>query len=275
MTASKVLVACPNHVVKEYSFQRWIDAVTNLTYPNYDILVVDNSPGGELAERYGAQVPIVVLDASDRPEIAIDEGWSRPTIVRINRSMELIRQHFLTGGYSHWMNIESDVIPPPDVIEVLLESGRGGDLISHTYTDRKGGHVWIENGIGCSLFSRPLIEAVGWQDAGRLYPDSWLWSRVMAQARTYRTVKLWGYLDEIDHVEDPLAEKTAATLDFARRAQDAERKAAAPRFARRARQFAGRKAERLFVRLAKRARQFSRGAGEEARAPGMNLLRRG
>jgi len=260
VTASKVLVACPNHVVKEYSFQRWIDAVTNLTYPNYDILVVDNSPGGELAERYGAQVPIVVLDASDRPEIAIDEGWSPPTIVRINKSMELIRQHFLAGGYSHWMNVESDVIPPPDVIEVLLESGRGGDWISHTYPDR-GGHGWIENGIGCSLFSRPLIEAVGWQDPAGLPPDSWLWSRVMAQPRTYRTrtyrsVKLFGYLDEIDHVEDPLAEKTAATLDFARRAQDAERKAAAPRFARRARQFAGRKAERLFVRLAKRARQF-------------------
>ncbi len=133
MTASKVLVACPNHVVKEYSFQRWIDAVTNLTYPNYDILVVDNSPGGELAERYGAQVPIVVLDASDLPESDRPRPWGASGWARVNRSMELIRQHFLAGDYSHWMNIESDVIPAPDVIEVLLEWGRGSDLIAHAY----------------------------------------------------------------------------------------------------------------------------------------------
>ena len=255
MTASKILVACPNHVVKEYSFQRWIDAVTNLTYPNYDILVVDNSPGGGLAERYGAQVPIVVLDVSDLPE-PIDQarggtGW----LFAVNRSMELIRQHFLAGDYSHWMNIESDVIPPPDVIEVLLETGRGGDLISHTYRTRGSDVAWIDYGIGCSLFSRRLIEAVGWQEAGGpsdgppAPPDGWLWSHVGAQARTYRTVKLSGYL-EVDHLEDPLVTREAAVRKFAKRVQKR------PRFARRARQFAGGKAADLFVRLAIRARQF-------------------
>ena len=42
-----ILVACPTHEVKEYAFQRWIDNVKNLTYPNYTILVADNSPPRE------------------------------------------------------------------------------------------------------------------------------------------------------------------------------------------------------------------------------------
>ena len=207
MTPSKILVACPNHLVKEYSFQRWIDNVTNLTYPSYDVLVVDNSPGGELAAKYGSQVPITALD------IGASDAAPATTRVRLNRSMEVIRQHFLAGDYSHWMNIESDVIPQPDVIEFLLEWGRGSDWISHNYPSPGPDS---QQGIGCSLLSRRLIEKFGWQGAEDLAtPDGWLWGHVRPRASEYPTVELWGYLD-VEHLVEPETAKRAAAVRLAR-----------------------------------------------------------
>ncbi len=193
VTCPKVLVACPNHIVKEYSFPFWIDTVTNLTYPNYDVLVVDNSPNGELAERYGRRVPIVKLDTVGI-EDEMDRAWTR-----MDRSMEAIRQYFLTGDYEYGMNIESDVIPQPDVIEKLLFWGRSSDWISHAYPN-KGRETLAEQGIGCSLLSRRLIESVSWDGVEeRTTPDNWLWQHVQPLASEYPTVQLWGHL-EVQHL---------------------------------------------------------------------------
>jgi hypothetical protein len=190
MQPSNILVACPNHIVKEHSFQRWIDNVTGLTYPSYDILVVDNSPRGELRKKYGSRVPIVELDTA---------GIDDLSIVRMNRSMEIIRETFLTGDYSHWMNIESDIIPQQDVIEVSLDWGRDSDWISHAYPFQ-GENILVEHGIGCSLLSRRLIENFSWQGAeSNALPDSWLWQQVRPRASEFPTMELWGYIT-VEHL---------------------------------------------------------------------------
>lgn len=183
----KILVACPNHLVKEYSFQRWIDNVKSLTYPDFDILVVDNSSKGELVNRYGGQIPMLALDT---------EGIEDLAVTRINRSMELIRQKFLEGDYTHWLDIESDVIPQSDVIEVLMKWGKGSDWISHAYPSREGGDELAQQGIGCSLLSRRLLTKFGWSDAeDSTTPDGWLWEHVKPVASQYPTMELWGYLN--------------------------------------------------------------------------------
>jgi hypothetical protein len=187
---SNILVACPNHLVKEYAFERWITNVTGLTYPRYDILVVDNSPRGELCNKYGSQVPIIALDTV---------GIEDQSIARMNRSMEVIREHFLAGDYSHWMNVESDIIPQRDVIEVSLEWGRDSDWISHAYPFQ-GENILVEHGIGCSLLSRRLIESFSWQGAeSTALPDNWLWSQVRPYASEFPTMELWGYI-AIEHL---------------------------------------------------------------------------
>jgi hypothetical protein len=190
MQTSNILVACPNDIVKEYSFQRWITNVTSLTYPSYDILVVDNSPRGELSKKYGSQVPIIELDTG---------GIEDQPIVRMNRSMEVIRKYFLAGDYSHWMNIESDIIPQLDVIELSLDWGRHSDWISHAYPFQ-GENVLIEHGIGCSLLSRHLIENFSWHGAeSNALPDNWLWQQVRPYASEFPTMELWGYI-EVTHL---------------------------------------------------------------------------
>ena len=44
-TYPKILVACPTFDGKIYCLDRWVDAVRKIDYPNYSMLLVDNSVG--------------------------------------------------------------------------------------------------------------------------------------------------------------------------------------------------------------------------------------
>gem|GEM_PF-6976110 len=184
----KILVACPTHQVKEYCFQEWIDNVKNLTYPNYDILVVDNSPDDSYVKKWGDQVPMIHLSNQDQDPQRMGN--------RICKSMAVIQKHFLAGNYTHWMNIEADIIPPKDVIETLLKYGQDADWISHCYKTLPTGDT-VQQGIGCSLLSRKLMTDFDWSKADDT-PDSELWNFAKPKMREddkYKTVEIWGVMD--------------------------------------------------------------------------------
>lgn len=189
----KILVACPTHEVKDYAMQRWLDTIKGFTYPNYDILLVDNSPNGEMIARYGDQVKMLKLPT---------EGIEDRMVTRINRSMEMIRQEFLKGDYKYWCDIEIDVMPQPDTIEVLLKYGRDADWIAHAYPGRNSGdNILAQQGIGCCLLSRRLMENFDFKDAeDNTTPDGWLWDHVRPFAQDYPTIELWGVLPDIRHI---------------------------------------------------------------------------
>lgn len=176
----RILVACPVHECKEYAFARWTAAVESLTYPAFDVLVVDNSPTTDFMDRWKARVSMVHVGAD--PERAM---------LRITQSMEVIRKHFLEGNYSHWFNLEADVIPPPDIIERLLSLGGNADWISHAYPQR-GGDRDDQQGIGCSLLSRRMMQDFSFAQCGDNSPDGWLWAQVRP-LRKYQVMELWGY----------------------------------------------------------------------------------
>lgn len=184
----KILVAMPTHQVKEYAFQQWIDNVKNLTYPYYDILVVDNSPDDSYVKKWGDQVPMIHLPGQDQDPQRRGE--------RICNSMAVIQKHFLAGNYTHWMNIEADNIPPKDVIEVLLKYGQDADWISHCYQALPG-HDTMQQGIGCSLLSRRLMTDFDWSKQADT-PDSELWNFAKPDIRKshdYKTCELWNIID--------------------------------------------------------------------------------
>lgn len=191
----KILVACPTHLVKDYSMQRWIDNVKSFTYPNLDILLVDNSPHGEMIAKYGDQVKMIKLPA---------EGIEDLVVTRINRSMEVIRQEFLQGDYAYWCDIEIDVIPPSNAIELLLKYGKDSDWIAHAYPARNSSDNQLaQQGIGLCLLSRKLLENFSFKDSeDSIGPDAWLWDRVRPQAEEYPTVELWGHLPNVKHLSD-------------------------------------------------------------------------
>lgn len=181
----KVLVAMPTYDGKEYCFQEWIDNVKNFTYPNYDILVVDNSKTEDYYNKYKSQIPMVHL--TFRPDEK-DDG-----MYRVCRSMAEIQRHFLKEGYTHWMNIEADVIPSKDVIEILMKF-QPADWVAHTYPASPT-KTWIA-GIGCSLLSRKLMTDFNWADETLAddSPDSELWSWCQKHGG-YKTVELYYFMD--------------------------------------------------------------------------------
>lgn len=183
----KILVTCPVHECKEYSFQRWINNTKSLTYPNFDILVVDNSPTVDFVNRYQDQVPMKHIEADPAPE-----QW----LNRICQSMAVVQKHFLAGNYTHWMNIEADNIPPVNIIETLLKYGQDADWISHCYPTTGGA---LEQGIGCSLLSRKLMTDFDWNTAADS-PDAELWEFVRKSGK-YKTVELWN-IAEVQHLKE-------------------------------------------------------------------------
>lgn len=175
----KILVACCTHECKSYAEERWSNNVSKFTYPNYDVLVVDNSPCPR-----DTKVNFPVLWKDSNQELAM---------LRVTRSMEVIRRHFLEGNYKYWFNLEIDVIPEPhDVIERMLELGDESDWISHAYPNRGSDGTDDQQGIGCSFLSRRMCESVDFNQPGDNMPDSWLWDRVRP-TRKFKTMDLWGY----------------------------------------------------------------------------------
>lgn len=184
----KILVACPTHISKNYSFSAWIESINLLTYPNYEVFVVDNSPNGEMIEKYGKQIQMVQLENPS-------ENWLK----RINASMEVIRTKFLAGSYAYWLNLECDIIAPPNVIETLVRHAVIGDVCwtAHAYPF-KGHEIQTHSGIGCSLLSRRLINDFSFLDAIGDSPDVWLWEEVK-KAKKYPVLELWEFM-KIKHL---------------------------------------------------------------------------
>lgn len=184
----KVLIACPNHYFKEYAFAQWIEAVNNIDYPNKEVLVADNSNNMEFFDRWKDKVPMVHLE--------MNEGPNR----RIALSMEYLRKHFINGDARWWFNLESDIIPDPSVLNVMLEYGKGCDWISHYYPDRTD-PLNITNGFGCNIFSRKLMENESFSEAPEeTTTDGWFWHGKVKNNFKYKMTEGW-HLFGIQHLD--------------------------------------------------------------------------
>lgn len=180
----KILVACPVHEIKEYAMQEWIDAIKALDYLNYDILLVDNSPNLDFMNRWCDQVPMLHVDI-DVPDSEFCQ--------RIAKSMELIRQKFIEGDYESWINIEIDVIIPPEAIKVLRKWTTDCDWVSHVYPARGSGNdEECQSGVGIAMFSRKLMTDFDFKDTNGEGPDAWLWRQVRPSGK-YKSAEMWSY----------------------------------------------------------------------------------
>lgn len=114
MNEPKVLVAAPIYSGKDYIFKEWYNLITHLNYPNYDWLIVDNSRMESYAvglRRKGYQKVIHIPRG----------GNSRKGIARAS---EYIRRYAINNGYDYIMFIESDLLPPKDIIQRLMKHNK-------------------------------------------------------------------------------------------------------------------------------------------------------
>lgn len=111
----RVLVATPTTSAKRYILALWLRTLQRLTYANKDILIVDNSDDGGAYAQMIADLGFPVV-RSRHMENPYDQ---------LIAARNLIREHAVANGYDYWLSLESDVIPPEDVIERLLAHGKG------------------------------------------------------------------------------------------------------------------------------------------------------
>ncbi|MFA6501437.1 MAG: hypothetical protein WCT85_01485 [Parachlamydiales bacterium] len=105
----KVLLACPLSIYKDYVIPDWLNFIQTLTYPNYDIFLVDNSHDPS----YHKKLRKMGFDV----EYVKPEGESRFYMAECD---EIIRNKVLYEGYDYLMRIECDVFTPRNIIEVLM-----------------------------------------------------------------------------------------------------------------------------------------------------------
>ncbi len=119
MTQPKILIGCPTSEHKAYCFQEYLEGIKALTYPNFDVLLVDNSQDNNYFNKISKLLPTIKGPFIEN---------ARP---RIAESRNLLRQKFLEGDYDYFLSLEQDVVPPKDVIERLLAHNK--KVISGVY----------------------------------------------------------------------------------------------------------------------------------------------
>lgn len=108
----KVLIAAPQHESKKYCWDEWRDRVKNLTYPNYDVFIAENSETEDFSEQ-------IKSDGFICKRI----GYNINSVLeRTTKAHEACRLYALNNGYDYMLHLETDVLPPLDVVERLLAS---------------------------------------------------------------------------------------------------------------------------------------------------------
>jgi GT2 family glycosyltransferase len=116
----KILVGCPTSFHKEYALEEYAKAIKALTYKNIDILLVDNSEGNE----YFKKIQKLNLPVIKGP-------YFKSARDRIIASRNLLRENVLRNNYDYFFSLEQDVLPPPDILEKLLQHNK--KLITAVY----------------------------------------------------------------------------------------------------------------------------------------------
>jgi hypothetical protein len=126
MNFPKVLVAAPQHISKLYCWDAWANNVTNFTYPNFDVFLSDNSPSKEF-KPYVEQRGFLYHHTPKN---------HKGLLFTINDAHEACRKYALEHNYDAVLHLETDVIPPIDIIERLMSHGK--NIIAACYDIKHG-----------------------------------------------------------------------------------------------------------------------------------------
>jgi len=119
--AKKVLVGCPISSYKKEVMHYYLKGLQSLTYEQKEIVLIDNSPDEELFNSLKKEKRLTV-------EKSIHLQGIRDMIIR---DRNRLREIALKGNFDYFLSLEQDIVPPPDIIERLLENGK--DVCSAVY----------------------------------------------------------------------------------------------------------------------------------------------
>lgn len=119
---TKVLVACPTAAVKNYTAEEWIVNTSKFYYPNYDIVMFDNTnDNGENAVYLNNLAKKYDIPETKFMAVPLKFRESDSLIKKMCVSHQYCADLAISGGYSHILHLESDVIAPLEVIDQLIQ----------------------------------------------------------------------------------------------------------------------------------------------------------
>ena len=122
MAQPKVLVAAPVFDGMKYCIRQFLDSMRSLTYTNYKILIVDNSRSNNFFEELKKEPSVMLIK---------DPTAEEQNIKRLVNSRNIILDYALENNYDHILMMDSDTIPPNNIIEELLSQNK--EIVSGLY----------------------------------------------------------------------------------------------------------------------------------------------
>jgi len=122
MGNKRVLVASPTYKGMKYCHNEFFKAIKNLTYPLYDILIIENSEDNEYFDELKKEKDIILIK---------DDTIEKNKMLRIISSRNKILDYALENNYDYVLVMDSDVIPPKNIIQELLKCNK--DIVSGLY----------------------------------------------------------------------------------------------------------------------------------------------
>jgi len=120
--APKILVAAPTYEGMKYCQDEFFNAIKSLEYSNYNILIVDNSE----KEDYFNEIKKI-----DKLIVLRDNTDEKDKILRLISSRNKILDYAIENDYDYILMMDSDVIPPKNIIQELLLCDK--DIVSGLY----------------------------------------------------------------------------------------------------------------------------------------------
>jgi hypothetical protein len=119
----RVLISAPTALAKKYCFEEWLDNVMQLSYPNFNVVLFDNTnDGGKFTEymneyhknNHNSEKFYAVNS------LKINNFFSSSIIEKMCLSHNDCRKYMLHNNYDYLLHLETDVFPEKDVIEKLM-----------------------------------------------------------------------------------------------------------------------------------------------------------
>jgi len=123
MEPPKVLVASPTYEGMKYCEKEFLNSIQNIDYPNYDILIIDNSKNNDYFKHLKQSFPDI--------NIIKDSTNEEKNILRLISSRNKILNYAVKNNYEYILMLDSDVIPPKNIIKELLDCNK--DIVSGLY----------------------------------------------------------------------------------------------------------------------------------------------
>jgi len=123
MKVQKILVAAPTYDIMKYCEEEFINSLKIIDYPDYSILIVDNSQNNDYFNHLKSKFQNIIVIKDNTKE--------EKNILRLISSRNKIIKYALENNYDYILMMDSDVIPPKNILKELLLSNK--DIVSGLY----------------------------------------------------------------------------------------------------------------------------------------------